>query len=280
MSSPQPFSFCPTPRVHTYNQGCHNSDEIKTPESRSSSSPCTFRSSSLLVPFITTYNVNSLSYYSADRDAGNRKFLISSFLHDAIKTNDIICLQETNLAPAEAHALSSLPGCRIIYNNLHLNQAGTAIIETPSLLRHYTSERKALPTIATGFVQLQVYSPRNPAHQRFQLFNVYFKSGHDFSFLSELIVAMKAADPNIPTFVCGDFNFIEYSCDTTSAHPILPPSNFLALWNDFKTRYSLVEGSQDRHTLPPNLRPLFTLFLVLAARSFFHPRINLRPPSC
>src|SRR5688572_29333496 len=99
----------------------------------STSPPLSLSNSSLSIPSILSYNVNSLSFYSTDPHALSRRLSISCALNDFVKTHDIICLQETNLAPRESHALSSLPGCHISRNSLSMSCAGTLIIDTPSV---------------------------------------------------------------------------------------------------------------------------------------------------
>src|SRR5690349_138649 len=96
-----------------------------------------FDNFTLPVPRIISYNVNSLSYYSTSSDLVLRRAMVSSCLRDLISSTDILCLQETNLASAEAHALSAVfPQSAVSLNNYTMHEAGTAIVESPSLLRH------------------------------------------------------------------------------------------------------------------------------------------------
>ena len=48
---------------------------------------------------------------------------------DFSRTADIVCLQETKLAPSERQALSGLSGCSVYYSNLSKASAGVAIVE-------------------------------------------------------------------------------------------------------------------------------------------------------
>lgn len=219
-----------------------------SPAASNSHKACTFQSSSLLVPRITSYNVRSLSFYASDPSAIARKGLINQCLKDVIRDNDVVCLQETNLAPSERLALSNLPHCQVSRNNLQLHQAGTVIIDCPSLTKFYSGNDIVLPAVAKGYVQLRRYTPTDGLHLPFQLFNVYFKSGHDYTVLSDLVNSMMKADCSVPTFVCGDFNFIESPSDSSSAKPLLPPAHFITLWNDFKAKFRLADADHDHHT--------------------------------
>ena len=177
-----------------------------------------------------------------------RRFAISSALNHFVSAHDIICIQETHLAPEEAQALSSLPGCTVTRNGLQMGRGGTAIIDTPSLREHYRGREVALPPPAAGHVQLRIYTPLDSSRKPFQLFNAYFKSGGDFAFNSALLQAMGTADPGIATFLCGDLNFIEDASDSTTANPLLPPSQFTELWNTFKSKYHLHDPPHNAHT--------------------------------
>ena len=187
-----------------------------------------FPNFSLPVPRIVSYNVNSLSYYSTSADLVHRRNLVSSCLRDLLSSADILCVQETNLAAAEALALSSIaPDSAVSLNSFKMHVAGTAIIDSPAILRYYAPVDVPLPANLKGYVQLRRYMPRAPPHQPFQLFNVYFKTGQSKANVQEdLVRSMLSADSSIDTFVCGDFNFIESSEDTTGSFTPPPGSLF------------------------------------------------------
>ena len=210
------------------------------------SSP-SFSNSSALIPRILSYNVNSLSYYASNSYARKRHSLISSFLHDSIKTQDIICLQETSLAQAEQHALSNLPGCIVSHNNLQMGTAGTLIIDTPSVLRHYNPTPISLPSCCKGRVQARLYTNRENSHAPFIVVNCYFVSGGDFTTNAKLIASLRAL-PSYPTFLCGDFNFIERAEDSSNPLPLLPPQLFLDSWHSLLDHLQVAELPSDAHT--------------------------------
>ena len=160
---------------------------------------------SLPVPRIISYNVNSLSYYSTTPELVHRRGMITSCLRDLASSADIVCLQETNLAATETFALSSIsPQASVSLNNYKMHQAGTAIIDCPSILRSYTAADVPLPAGLKGFVQLRRYSPRAPPYQPFQLFNIYFKTGQGkISAHTDLVRLMLEADSSIDTFMRG-----------------------------------------------------------------------------
>ena len=201
-----------------------------------------FANFTLPVPRIISYNVNSLSYYSTSSDLVLRRAIVSSCLRDLISSADILCLQETNLVSSEAFALSSIsPGGSVSLNNFKLREAGTAIVDSPSILRYYTPADVPLPTGLKGFVQLRRYSPRAPPHQPFQLFNVYFKTGQaKASAQEDLVRLMLSADSSVDTFLCGDFNFIDDRDDTTGVFTP-PPTSFSDVWSQFKAKFSVSE---------------------------------------
>ena len=205
-------------------------------------------SSSLPIPSILSYNVHSLSFYSSDSRSLLRRTLIHSSVSDFAKDHDIICLQETHLASSETFAFASLPNCIISRNNLDMSHAGTLIIDTPSIIATHEGSDVPLPPIARGRVQLRRYLPRSNTHSPFQLFNVYFKSGGDFSFNASLIKAISNVDRSIPTFLCGDLNFIESRDDSTSASPLLPPTSFVNAWDTFKALFNLFDPLHTSHT--------------------------------
>src|SRR5690606_32744424 len=162
--------------------------------------------------------------------AGNRRDLCLSALKDFLKETDIICVQETKLSDSEALALSSLPGCIIDYNNLSFGKAGTLIIDTPGLCRFFVGSSVPLPAITKGYIQLRKYVPKDPARSPFQVFNFYLHSGGKFALNSTLLDSLMSVDASVPTFVCGDMNFIEKNSDSTSVNPTLPPKSFLQKW--------------------------------------------------
>lgn len=97
------------------------------------SSHTSFLSSfSLPVPSILSYNIRSSSFYSSSSRASDRRRDIQSFLKYAVSNQNIICLQETHLAPNE-HLAFHFPNSITSLNNLSIEHAGTAIIDSPSL---------------------------------------------------------------------------------------------------------------------------------------------------
>src|SRR6185312_8639264 len=90
-------------------------------------------------------------------------------------------------------------------NNRELHVAGTAILDSPTLLRFYNPVDVPLPGALRGYVQLRRYEPRAPTHQPFQLFNVYLPTGPGKHAEQEKCIRlMSMADASVDTFVCGD----------------------------------------------------------------------------
>jgi ribonuclease HI/exonuclease III len=213
------------------------------------SGPSSFANSSALVPRIVSYNVNGLSYYATDSDGVFRKNLVTRAVTDFLPKCDIICLQETNLTRAEKFCFSALPGCVVSLNNSKKNTAGTLIIDSPNILKHYKPEDVLLPPNCAGFVQCRRYLPLSDSHKPFQLFNCYFFTGADkFSVQASLIDGMISIPNLLPTFLGGDFNFIENLGDSSSANPSLPPSSFLDKFLALKEHFSISEAPHSEHT--------------------------------
>ena len=189
--------------------------------------------------------MNSLSYYSP---LCPRRSLIFFALEDFSKKNDILCLQETNLAPFEKQALSGMKGCDISRNNFKSNQAGTLIIDTPNIKKYFCGRDIPLPSNTKGYIQLRRYTPHDPSRSPFQIFNFYLKSGGEFSFNAELIRSLLGIDHGVPTFLCGDLNFVEKLSDTSSLTPRLPTKEFLSVWEKFLEKFDLSELPHDTHT--------------------------------
>jgi exonuclease III len=165
-----------------------------------------------------------------------------------VSQSDIVCLQETRLAPAERLALSALPGCVVSRNNLTKGQAGTLMIDTPRLCKLYKGADVALPPITKGHIQLRRYTPRDPSRPSFQLFNFYLRSGGDFAFNNRLLSSLTSVDSGVLTFVCGDLNFVDSPSDTTSPHPGLPTAAFRESWEAFRSHFGVIEVEHDAHT--------------------------------
>ena len=206
-----------------------------TPVPRTNPSNGTFSLSSSLtcVPTIITYNVRGLSYYAGPGESEDRKRRVRSAIEEMSRKADIVCLQETKLAPSERQALSNLGNCQVSYSNFSSSSAGTLVIDCPGVLRFFQGESVKLPDFTRGHVQLRRYTPRTHASTRspFQLFNFYlFSGGNKFPENTEIIKSLLTLDASVPTFVCGDFNFIENKSDSTSNGPTLPSQEFLKTW--------------------------------------------------
>ena len=224
-----------------------------TPVPRTNPSNGTFSLSSSLtcVPTIITYNVRGLSYYAGPGESEDRKRRVRSAIEEMTRKADIVCLQETKLAPSERQALSNLGNCQVSYSNFSKSSAGTLIIDCPGVLRFFQGESIKLPDFTRGHVQLRRYTPRTHASTRspFQLFNFYlFSGGNKFPENTEIIKSLLTLDASVPTFVCGDFNFIENKSDSTSNDPTLPSQEFLKTWGAFKTHFGVVDVEHDAHT--------------------------------
>ncbi len=63
-----------------------------------------------------------------------------------------------------------------------------------------------------------------------------------------MIEDMKGVSPSIPTFMCGDFNFIETPADSSNPDPTLPPSSFLTLFATLREFFSVKEVPHHEHT--------------------------------
>ena len=80
---------------------------------------------------ITTYNINSLSYYTPHT---GRKAQAVGRVVSLLKETDILCLQET-CRETEKTALCHIGGCQVSFNNHTKDSSGTLIIDTPNILK-------------------------------------------------------------------------------------------------------------------------------------------------
>lgn len=214
-----------------------------------SSAIASFSTHTSLVPRLLSYNTNSLSYYATNPHSRARASSINAALHDFLPSFDIICLQETNLSSSEQLALSSLPGCTISYNNYNMTSAGTLIIDTPSISRHYSGANVPLPLCCKGHVQLRRYTPKNALYNAFQILNVYLPTGKNKTALqTQIITSLLSIDPSLPSFLAGDFNFISSPDDSTNPTPTLPPAAFVALFDSLKDHLEVTEVPHNEHT--------------------------------
>ena len=143
-----------------------------------------------------------------------------------------------------------MAGCQISYSNLTSSSSGTIIIDCPSVLRFFQGTSVRLPEVTRGRVQLRRYTPHPHVTTRssFQLFNFYLVSGGEFAENTKIIRSLLTLDTSVPTFVCGDMNFIENASDSTSRDPTLPTREFQEVWEAFKTRFGVVDVEHDAHT--------------------------------
>ena len=58
-----------------------------------------------------------------------------------------------------------------------------------------------------------------------------------------MLRALLTVDASVPTFVCGDMNFIEAPCRSS-----LPTQVFAKVWRTFKDRFRIVDVDHDAHT--------------------------------
>ena len=203
-----------------------------------------------LVPRILSYNIASLSYYASSKEARTRNARIMNTLSDFVKSSDIICLQETNLSELEEHALSSLKGCLISRNNFAMGVAGTAIIDTPAILKFYNPTDVPLPTCCDGYVQARNYIPKaDSKHPAFCIFNCYLFSGTNKERKQrDLLDAMKKAKTEGEVFLMGDFNFLHKVEDSSSNAPTLPSAGFLSAFDDLCGYFQITEVAQTEFT--------------------------------
>ena len=202
-----------------------------------------------LVPRIISQNVNSLSYYACSKAGQKRNAKIKSTLKDYVKAADIICLQETNLSTDDCFALSSLNGCLISRNNFEMGSAGTAIIDTPAILKWYNPSDISLPPCCRGYIQARNYSPKGRGHLPFTLINCYFFTGaKKQQRQSDLVKALRQIKVEGEVFMIGDFNFIRRVEDSNSTTPSFPSIDFLEEFDDLCAYFQVAEVLQDEYT--------------------------------
>ena len=122
------------------------------------------------------------------------------------------------------------------------------IIDTPAILKHYKPVDVPLP-FCQGYVQCRKYVPLDSSRKAFLLFNCYFYTGVDkLARQCSLMDAMTEIPGGLPTFLCGDFNFVEYVDDSSSANPNLPPAAHLEKFHKMLDHFDAVEVPHAEHT--------------------------------
>ena len=209
------------------------------------------RNSTLLVPRIVSFNINDLSYYSTSPSGRARYFKIASCLRGLSDRNDIICIQETGLYPSEQLALSnSFPSCKIGRSSLKGGVAGVMTVEGPAITDRYSVSTLPLPLALNGFVLVRRYFPKDPfsGYQAFQCVNLYLYTGVGKEEKQTEMAQLLLKIPNdVPTFLCGDFNFVTQREDTSSADG-LPSGKFLDLWHSVLSHLGVGEVPSQEHT--------------------------------
>jgi ribonuclease HI len=173
-----------------------------------------------------------------------------------LRTNDIICLQETHLGSLERQVLSLyFPSHHIFYNNLRRGRGGTLTIISPEFARSYAITEVPLSSRANGRVQVLRFSSRfNPSQPRssFVIINVYLTSGHSGPALKSKyreLRTLRALTPDVPIFLAGDFNFVEHIDDSASGtRDTFLTGQALTEWDLLVDRLGLTEVHQPLDT--------------------------------
>jgi len=121
-------------------------------------------------------------------------------------------------------------------------------VDSPNISRYFKGADLPLPDICRGRVQLRQYSPLLPRYQAFQIINVYLFSGPDYNANRPILQALLKLSNTLPTFLVGDWNFIQRACDSSSTSYTLPPSDFSDLMNQVMDWFSVTELDHDSHT--------------------------------
>ena len=204
-----------------------------------------------LTPRLLSYNINSLGFYASDHNNRSRSARVHSTLRELLKTQDIICLQETNLHSEESCALSHFKteGASVSLNNFSKGSAGTAIIDSYHVTRLYNPTDVLLPVICAGYAQMRLYTAApESGRSSFAIINVYLKTGGHYEFNAKILQSLRAVKIDVPVFACGDFNFVNRAEDTSSSSWRSPPLAFLSVWQSFLSAFDLSEMLHDRHT--------------------------------
>jgi ribonuclease HI len=173
-----------------------------------------------------------------------------------LRRNDIICLQETHLGSLERGVLSLyFPDHRVFYNNLQHGRGGTLVIVSPKFARRFAITEMPLSPDAKGRVQVLKFSSlSHPSHARssFYLTNVYLTSGHCSASMASKyreLRTLRSLPSDIPTFLVGDWNFVEHVEDSPSRNTdtfLSGPA--LQEWERLVARLKLTEVHQPTHS--------------------------------
>ena len=193
-----------------------------------------------------------LSFYQ--RSA--RSFSVLCFLREMMKSYDFICLQETGLGTDECLAIPLFAGWKVFTSSKAMGVAGVLVLCSPLVGSVYDVSSHEVGAEFRGHLQALHCIPKVALSnfRAFDLFHVYFPSaageegsGSKFSIITNMLDFL-ATLPVLPTFMVGDFNFVEAVEDASGARAALPPKLFLDRWSNFKDLFALAEAHQDCHT--------------------------------
>ena len=163
---------------------------------------------------ISFYNVRSLSAYRIDSTGAKRYKRVIQNISELLRTNHIVCLQETHLLPLDDFSLrKEFKNHKLYYNNLD-RAGGMLSLVHPSVLKCFDLTVIPLPACTRGRVQAFRFDPTFAGHRYDHSLNLI-----SWHFEGDKIAQVKSLlriNKEVRTIGGGDCNFVNSSEDAPS----------------------------------------------------------------
>jgi exonuclease III len=239
---------------------------------------------------INSWNATSTSCYALDPVGRVRKAAVVTNFNKLIASADVSLVQETKCNSAEGDfskgALNRMAaGCEVFYSNSKKGSAGVATLVRHSFLESNVVTKVKLDPCLKGFVLALLVTPKDAMLKPYTIFNIYLSS-HDAASRSKQLKAIMLIPAPEFSFWGGDWNFITDPEDSSNTSFTDQPQNFLDLWSDFSSHFSLKEVHQPLHTYTTSakksrspLRVVSTAFTLPSLRQISRSALLLPPLS-
>ena len=201
---------------------------------------------------INSWNATSTSCYALDPVGRVRKAAVATNFNKLSASADVTLIQETKCNSAEGNfgkgALAKMAtGCDVFYSNAKKGSAGVATLVRHSFLEFNVVTKVKLDPCLKGYVLALLITPMDAVLKPYTIFNIYLSSQDAAARFKQLKAIMLVPAPEF-SFWGGDWNFITDPEDTSTTTFTDQPQNFLDLWSDFTSHFSLKEIYQPLHT--------------------------------
>ena len=199
-------------------------------------------------PYISTYNLNSLSNYATAGWLLKRKLRMLANIRKLTLNNDIILLQETHLNPRDDAALKfSFPDWGFHYSNHPSGgKAGVLTMVSRRILNDYTIQQRSVTPSLDGHLLIIDLVHSEGKTDPFTVVNCYLPQ--DTLGKVHLLKTIKDLPFPKDVFLMGDFNFVEYQDDDSDPTNYKLPASLQREWELLVNKLDLSEIWQQAHT--------------------------------